>query len=251
MIAHWSHKTRNSPFRELLADSEEKRAERLEKYELELAEDETKRKIIENMTGKPGFEICPKTRIPTFSNFEHQIALEYRLQARDAKVIKQEKEFVDGMVSREISTTTTKFPKIATQLSCIVAKYDKNSNKKNSPYQRNRRLDSNGVDDLRDYYNDIFEFTGNESKSRDGAGMTSGNYDNQGSGYLEEDNPRIIYYEDEENEDDDSIGGRPLTSLKMNAQEFDFDLNSSFPATTNNNNNYSNSNSPKTRIIKP
>jgi hypothetical protein len=103
---------------------------------------------------------------------------------------------------------------------------------------------------LRDYYNDIFEFTGNDSKSRDGGGMTSGNYDNQGSGYLEEDNTRIIYDEDEDNEDDDSIGGRPLTSLKMNAQEFDIDLNNSFPTTTNNN-NYSNSNSPKTRIIKP
>ena len=52
------------------------------------------------MQGKPGFEICPKTRIPTFSNFEHQIALEYRLQARDAKVIKQEKEFVDGIANK-------------------------------------------------------------------------------------------------------------------------------------------------------
>ena len=56
-----------------------------------------------------------------------------------------------GMVSREISTTRTKFPKISAQLSCVVAKYDGNSSRKNSSYQRNRRPDSDGVEVSREW----------------------------------------------------------------------------------------------------
>ena len=49
------------------------------------------------------------------------------------------------MVAKEIATTQTKFPKIAPQLSCIVAKYDNNA-KKSSPFQRTRRPASDGVE---------------------------------------------------------------------------------------------------------
>ena len=115
------------------------------------------------------------------------------------------------------------------------------------------------MQDLRDYYNDIFEFPNSPGKSKDGGGGVSGgggkgissggDYDNGAYCYLEVDHRKDGYgysYDEDEEDDGGGSGGRPLTSLKMNAQEFDLDLNTSFLPTS-----HSNSNSPKMRTIKP
>jgi hypothetical protein len=55
MMRHWQHKTRHSPFREKLIDSEEKRVAIFARMNDEMKEEQTKRRILENMTGKPSF----------------------------------------------------------------------------------------------------------------------------------------------------------------------------------------------------
>jgi hypothetical protein len=69
------------------------------------------------MTGLPRFEVCPKTKILTqYDNLETQIALEYRLKERSAKVIEEEKQFVDSMLESELFQLQHKFPKLKDKL---------------------------------------------------------------------------------------------------------------------------------------
>ena len=167
MLKKWDFKTRNSPFRENLAYSDEKRAELLAKATAEFEEDEFKRKVIDNMTGKPNFEICPKARIQQCENLEQQIALEYRLQVRDSIVIKREKQFVDQMVERELQALQAKFPKIADKLPF------KSSNSNISLERNSSKIECLSIGDpLRDneydYANenyDIFDMTAEENSS--------------------------------------------------------------------------------------
>ena len=162
--------------------------ELFEKTWSQIKEDEEKQKILDSMTGKPSFELCPKSRIHTIDNYEHQLALEFRLQARDAAVINKEKNFVDRMVDKELAATVAKFPKLANKLSSRTISQSENQ----------QRAD-NGKE-LEGYYDEIFNLAdeGNSvgSKSIDA---------------------------------DDRIQNRPLTSMKLSAQEFDFELNNTFP----------------------
>jgi len=204
MLRRWDHRTRKSPFRENLANSDEKRAELLAKTTAEFEEDEFKRKVIDNMTGKPNFEICPKSRIPQYENLEHQIALEYRLQVRDSKVINKEKQFVDQMVEKELQALQTKFPKIADKLSF---KSSQNSqNRRDSNSTRSEYLESI-ADPFRgnefDYSNendDIFDIAAEENSSIGS---------NSAAGYIQR------------------INSRPLTSLKTSAEEIDLEFSKS------------------------
>lgn len=153
MTRHWQHKTRHSPFREKLIDSEEKRVAIFARMNDEMKEEQTKRRILENMTGKPSFEVCPKSRIPQFEDMETQIALEYRLQARDAVVIAKEKKFVDGMVERELSKVKAKFPKL-------------NGKFPDSSSGGDFKWDSNAPAEIRETYDQVFAMTSEEDSQR-------------------------------------------------------------------------------------
>lgn len=111
MTDKWVHMTRKSPFHNNLLELEIKRAARADAVQRVKDEDRFIQKTLNDMTGKPKFEIMPKEKIHE-SEFDlvSQVALEYRLQARAKKIVLKEKGFVDGMVHQELSRLHEKFP---------------------------------------------------------------------------------------------------------------------------------------------
>jgi hypothetical protein len=92
MTLKWVEKTRHNPFNENLLISLENRSERFDKITAIKKTEFKKQNILDSMTGLPKFEECPKEKIlKEFNNFETQIALEYRLKERSAKIIQKEK----------------------------------------------------------------------------------------------------------------------------------------------------------------
>lgn len=117
MTLKWIHKTLHSPFNENLLTSLEKRSDRYDKITSMKKTELKKQNILDSMTGLPKFEECPKEKILNdFKNFETQIALEYRLKERSAKVIQKEKLFVDSMLESELFQLKEKFPKLKEKL---------------------------------------------------------------------------------------------------------------------------------------
>lgn len=115
MTDKWVNMTKSSPYHDNQVAIDQKNRTRMEKKENIKQIELEKQRTLDKMTGLPNFEVCPKEKILQnefgFSNVS-QVALEYRLQARAQKVIKHEKNFVDGMIMGEISTLHEKFPAI-------------------------------------------------------------------------------------------------------------------------------------------
>lgn len=105
MTDKWIRMTSSSPYHNNLLAIEENRSNQYDRKLYSKQIDAAKQKVLDKMTGLPSFEVCPKEKIyKSEFNFDKlsQVALEYRLQTRAEKVIKAEKAFVDGMVSRLI-----------------------------------------------------------------------------------------------------------------------------------------------------
>lgn len=113
MTDKWVCMTKASPYHNNLVKLEEKRAAHADNVQRVKEEDRFIQKTLDDMTGKPKFEIMPKEKIHK-SDFDlvSQVALEYRLQKRAKTVVMREKEFVDGMVHQELSKLHKKFPAV-------------------------------------------------------------------------------------------------------------------------------------------